>query len=467
MLRFYNTHSYRGRLVRREFLRAGSLSVASLGLAGHAAAAATSGRLLKDKSIIFLFMHGGPSQFETFDPKMDMPSSIRSATGEVRTAIPGVTFGSTFQGLAKRAGRLNVVRSFVTGNGNHDIKPIMSPETLNANLGSLYSRIAGPLRADTAIPTNVALFPRAVEAEAGPAINSFGNFESTGPLGNAFAPFVPGATAPGGGGLEQDLKLNLAPDRLEDRRTLLTALDSWKRQLAAKATADASDSLQQLAFDALLRNVSDAFDLQRENASVVEQYDTRSRFPVARIDKKWNNYQHYKDHGTSIGKLLLMARRLCERGCGFVTITTSFVWDMHADVNNATMTEGMDYVGAPFDHAVSTFIDDIESRGLSDKIMLVCCGEMGRTPTINKAGGRDHWGNLAPLLIYGGGSRGGQVIGQSSRDGGTPNSDPVTISDLIATILHKLVDIDQARVTAGLPKNLLDVLARGKPISQL
>ncbi len=465
MLRFYNTHSYRGRTVRREFLRAGGLALAGWGLGSGRASAATAARLLKDRSVIFLFMHGGPSQFETFDPKMDAPSSIRSATGEIATRIPGVTFGSTFQGLAQRADRLNIVRSFVTGNGNHDIKPIMSPETLNANLGSLYSRVAGPLRAETAMPTNAALFPRAVDAEAGPAINSFGNFEATGPLGNAFAPFVPGATAAGGGGLQQDLTLNLASTRLEDRRALLTALDSWKRSAAARATADSTDSLQQLAFDALLSSVSDAFDLQQEDARVVERYDTRSRFPIARIDKKWNNYQHYKDHGTTIGKLLLMARRLCERGCGFVTITTSFVWDMHADVNNATLTEGMDYVGAPFDHAVSAFIDDVEARGLSDKILLVCCGEMGRTPTINKAGGRDHWGNLAPLLMVGGGMRGGQVIGQSSRDGGTPNSDPVTIPDLIATIMHKLMDLDQVRVTGGLPRNLLEVLSRGKPLT--
>ncbi len=470
MLRFYNAHSYRGRVVRREFLRAGGMGLAGWGLAGSLATsnpanAAAASRLLKDRSVIFVFMHGGPSQFETFDPKMGLPSSIRSATGEIATKIPGVTFGSTFQGLARRADRLSIVRSFVTGNGNHDIKPIMSPDTLNANLGSLYSRVAGPMRAATAMPTNVALFPRAVKAEAGPAINSFGNFEATGPLGSAFAPFVPGATAVGGGGLQQDLKLNLAPTRLEDRRALLTALDSWKRTAASRAATDQSDSLQQLAFDALLSSVSDAFDLKQEDPKLVELYDTSSRFPIARIDKKWNNYEHYKDHGTTIGKLLLMARRLCERGCGFVTVTTSFVWDMHADVNNATMTEGMDYVGAPFDHAVSTLIDDIEARGLSDKIMLVCCGEMGRTPTINKAGGRDHWGNLAPLLIYGGGIHGGQVIGQSSRDGGTPNSDPVTIPDLIATIMHKLMDLDQVRVAGGMPRNLLEVLSRGRPIA--
>ena len=112
--------------------------------------------------------------------------------------------------------------------------------------------------------------------------------------------------------------------------------------------------------------------------------------------------------------MLSLARRLCERGCGFVTVTTNFVWDMHADVNNAGMEEGLRYLGLPFDHAISTFLDDVAERGLSDKILLVCCGEMGRTPRLNARGGRDHWGNLAPLLLAGGGLKMGQVIGQST-----------------------------------------------------
>ncbi len=263
------------------------------------------------------------------------------------------------------------------------------------------------------------------------------------------------------------MQLNLPINRLSDRRTLLASLDSWKRHSEANHKIEGSSALQELAFDALLRGVSDAFDLKQEDPRVIAKYDTRPHFNPDRIDKKWNNHKHYADHGTSIGKLLLLARRLCERGCGFVTITTSFVWDMHADVNNATMTEGMGYVGAPFDHAVAAFIDDVETRGLRDKILLVCCGEMGRSPTINAAGGRDHWGNLAPLMLYGGGLKCGQVIGQSARDGGTPASDAVTIPDLISTIMHTLFDLDQVRVTDGLPRNLLDVLARGTPIRGL
>ena len=136
------------------------------------------------------------------------------------------------------------------------------------------------------------------------------------------------------------------------------------------------------------------------------------------IRKVWNNHNNYRDHAHSLGKLMLLARRLCERGCGFVTVTTNFVWDMHADQNNATMTEGMGYVGAPFDHAISAFIQDVHERGLQEKILLVCCGEMGRTPKINAKGGRDHWGRLAPLMLSGGGLNMGQVIGQSTRDAG-------------------------------------------------
>jgi hypothetical protein len=451
---------------RRAFLQLGGFGLGALAANQLNSASALAGEQkspLRDRSVIFLFMHGGPSQFETFDPKMDAPSSVRSTTGEIATSIPGITFGSTFEKLAQRAHLFNIVRSFVTGDGNHDIKPVVGKNSLKANLGSLYSRIAGPVRTKTAMPTNAMLFPRSVDPDAGPAIRDFGNFESAGDLGSAYAPLVPGA----GAGLQQDMKLNLPLDRLGERRALLTNLDSWKRQVEANRLIDDSRALQEVAFDALIGDVADAFDLSKEDPKVIAKYDTRPHFNPDRIDKKWNNHKHYADHGTSIGKLLLLARRLCERGCSFVTVTTSFVWDMHADVNNASCREGMGYVGAPFDHAVAALIDDIEARGLRDKIMLVCCGEMGRTPTINSAGGRDHWGNLAPLMLYGGGLNCGQVIGKSSKDGGTAASDAVTISDLTATIMHRLLEVEQVRLIDGLPRDLLELLARGTPIRGL
>jgi hypothetical protein len=470
MLSLYDGTSAGNSLHRRNFIRIGSLGLSGMGIGGLSltdtlalrAMAAKGPSPLRDKSVIFLFMHGGPSQFETFDPKMDGSSSVRSTTGDVATSIPGVRFGATFEKLAQRAHLLSVVRSFATGDGNHDIKPIVGKATMNANMGSLYSRVAGPMREGTAMPTNVALFPQSVIPTAGPAITSFGNFSSTSELGLGYAPFVPGS----GGSLQEDMKLNLSPTRLFDRRGLLEALDDAKRLLETESVQGAG-KLRELAFDALLHGVSDAFDLSQEDPKVVARYDTEKLFQADRIDKKWNNHKHYADHGTSIGKLLLLARRLCERGCGFVTVTTSFVWDMHADVNNAPMRTGMEYVGAPFDHAVAALIDDIEARGLRDKILLVCCGEMGRTPTINNQGGRDHWGNLAPLLMYGGGLRMGQVVGQSTRDGGQPASDPVSQQDLVATIMHTLLDLGEVRLIDGLSKNLLDVFSRGNLIPGL
>ncbi len=466
MLRFLDRGKTTTRLGRREFLRIGGLGLGALTLSDMIALQAAVKRgnsAVKDKSVIFLFMHGGPSQFETFDPKMDAAAEIRSTTGEIKTALPGITFGSTFQKLAPLADKFSIVRSFVTGDGVHDIKTIMGKDTLKANVGSLYSRIAGPLNRTTAMPTNVALFPRAVAPQCMPAFLKFGDFTSSGEMGSSFRPFVPGS----GDGAQADLTLSMPLQRMEDRRQLLGSLDTWKRQLDIDPNVESMGSQELLAFDVLRRGISDAFDVSKEDPRLLARYDTAHLLPRDRIDPKWKNIDHYADNAASLGKLLLMARRLCERGCGFVTVTTSFVWDMHADANNAPVTTGMDYVGRPFDHAVSALIEDIEARGLRDKIMLVCCGEMGRTPRINARGGRDHWGGLAPLMIYGGGLQMGQVIGRSSRDGGEPADDPVTIPDLIATILHNIIDVGQARLIDGLPSNLLNLLGRGTPIRGL
>jgi hypothetical protein len=466
MLRFLTPGSTSESLGRREFLRIGGLGLGGLTLGDMVALQAAAGKghpALKDKSVIFLFMHGGPSQFETFDPKMDAPSEIRSVTGEIKTTLPGVTFGATFEKLSRLAHKFNIVRSFVTGDSVHDIKTIVGKDTLKANMGSLYSRVAGPLDRETAMPTNVALFPRAVVPEAMPVIDKFGDFTASGEMGGAYRPFVPGS----GTGAQADMTLNLPIARLEDRRALLQSLDTWKLGMDSTPGIESMSGLQQMAFDLLRRGVSDAFDLSKEDPRLMARYDTAGLLPKNRINPQWKNLQHYADNAASLGKLLLLARRLCERGCRFITVTTSFVWDMHADANNAPMSVGMDYVGRPFDRAVSALIEDLENRGLGEKVMVVCCGEMGRSPRLNAKGGRDHWGNLAPLMIYGGGLRRGQVIGRSSRDGGEPADDPVTIPDLVATILHSLIDVGEARLMDGLPANLLTLLGRGTPIRGL
>ena len=200
---------------------------------------------------------------------------------------------------------------------------------------------------------------------------------------------------------------------------------------------------------------------------MLARYDTAGLMDVERISKRWNNRPRYQNHVNNLGKLMLMARRLAERGAGFITVTTDFVWDMHADKNNATMTEGMQYVGRPFDHAVSAFIEDVEARGLRDKILLVCCGEMGRTPKVNAKAGRDHWGGSAPLMLYGGGLKMGQVIGSSTKDGGEPASDRVTIPNLYATLMEQLLDTGAVRAMAGIPPEVNNVISGAAPIKQL
>jgi hypothetical protein len=438
----------------------GGLALSSL--PGSGAFAANS-RLVTGRSVIFLFLHGGPSQIETFDPKMTAPSGIRSATGELSTRIPGITFGGTFPKLAQRADQFSIVRSFTTGDAIHDIKPVVGRATAGANLGTLYARVVGSNHPLTGMPTNAALFPQSVEPSCQPAQKQFGNFESTGNLGSAFAPFVPGA----GGDLQQDMQLAIPLNRLGDRRLLLSELDRARLTLAGKGSSAGLDHLREQAFSTIMGGVAGAFDLSKEDPRTIARYDTSHLMTADQIDRKWKNHKFYADHVATLGRLLLMARRLCEAGCGFVTVTTNFVWDNHADVNNAGSAEGLRYCGIPLDHAVAAFLDDVAERGLSEKILLVCCGEMGRTPRINKNGGRDHWGNLAPLLLAGGRLKMGQVIGRSTRDAGEPASEPVRIPNLVATIVHSLFDIGELRVTRGVPNEVLQAATTVEPIAGL
>lgn len=450
---------------RRDFLKVGSLALGGLTLPQllSARADAATREYLHNKSVVFLHMLGGPTQTETFDPKMRAPSEYRSAVGACATRLPGVEFGSTMQNLAGLADKLTVVRSYRTNSGAHDIKPVYYREGFDAGLGAIYASLAGTNNPNTGMPTNTAIFPRAVNPEAQPMPGRFNPLKSAAAVGKPYAPFIPGS----GGQLQSDMKLHLEQTRLDDRRSLLARIDRIKRDMDNSGQIGGADRFQQQAFQTIVGGVADAFDLSKEDAATIARYDTSGLMDVSRISKKWNNHKHYADHVRSLGKLMLLARRLCEAGCGFVTVSTNFVWDMHADSNNATLDEGMQYVGAPFDHAVSAFIQDCEQRGLSDDILLICTGEMGRTPKINSRGGRDHWGGISPLLIYGGGLNHGQVIGQSDRQGGTPATQPMEISNLVATIFHTLIDIGQLRIAQGVPANVLRYVTKSDPIPGL
>ncbi|WP_166830452.1 DUF1501 domain-containing protein [Thalassoroseus pseudoceratinae] len=448
---------------RREFLRLGSLGIGGLALpsllADQVRANPTTSSVT-GKSVIFLFQQGGPSQFETFDPKPNAPSAIRTVTDVVQTSLPGVEFGEPMSQLARLAHKLTVVRAFQTQNAGHNIQPIVGPHSEEANIGSHFSRVVGTTNPETGMPTNTVIYPNAVESDV-PGPQARGDLRSTGPYGQSFAPFVPG----GGGDLQQDMKLSLPHDRFfEDRRNLLAQLDRLQRNVDRTGQLEHMDQLQRQAYDLLLDGkVAAALDLANEDPKVIERYDTAQYVPKHNWHKAARGRRgYYTGQAKSIGKLLLLARRLCEAGCGFVTIHAGYagVWDMHADGNNLNMVDGMDAVGRPFDHAVAAFVEDLESRGLQDKIMLVCTGEMGRTPRINKRGGRDHWSRLAPLLLYGGGLPGGEVIGRSTRDGGEPDGEPFGPSHLISTILNTVFDLAQLRLVAGVAPQVVDLASK-------
>lgn len=449
---------------RRGFLTAGGLALGGLSLASLLRAAERGTGHVNGKAIIFLFQQGGPSQFETFDPKPDAPDGVRTLTGTIPTTLPGVRFGSALPRLAQIAHKLTIVRSFQTNNAQHNIQPLVGPDTRQASLGALCARGRGAVHPETGMPSQAVLFPQAVchDVTVGGAR---GNLSATVGVGAAFAPFVPGA----GGQLQRDMRLRLPRERLDDRRQLLAEFDRLQRGMENAESAAATDRARELAFRQLLSTrVADALDLSRESARVLGHYDT-ARY--VRADN-WTTARrgqrgYYSGHARSLGRLMLLARRLCEAGCGFVTVHAGYegVWDVHADGENLNTIDGMEAVGRPFDHAVAAFIDDVEARGLRDDILLVCCGEMGRTPRVNRNGGRDHWPRLAPLLLYGAGLRGGQVLGQSTRDGGEPMGEPVGPAHLIATVLRTVYDAGQLRLIPALSQ--LSRLAEHAPIPGL
>lgn len=440
------------RLSRRRFLTVGSLGLGGLSLANLFANSARAGepsRLATGKSVIFLFQQGGPSQFETFDPKPEAPDGVRTVTGTTETSVPGVRFGDSLPQLAQLAHRFTVVRSFQSNNGGHNIQPMVGPETLNANMGALYARVVGATRPESGMSTNVVVFPDAVCKDVLKG-RARGDIAATGPLGSACAPFIPGAD----GQLQKDMRLALNRDRFADRRQLAAQLSALRESVEGGEVFASVDRIQQQAYQVLLSGgVADALDITREDPRTLAAYDT-SRYvrPDGWSKAARGKAGMYTGHAKAIGRQLLLARRLCEAGVGFVTVHTGYdgVWDMHADGNNLNMTDGMEAVGRAFDHAVAAFIQDVEARGLSDQILLVVTGEMGRTPRLNKNGGRDHWGKLTPLLLYGGGVPGGQVIGRSTRDGGEPSGDAYGPSHLVATVLHKLLDPPQLRLVPSL-----------------
>ena len=212
----------------------------------------------------------------------------------------------------------------------------------------------------------------------------------------------------------------------------------------------------------ITRGVAEAFDLSKEDPRAIARYDTTKRFRLEELTRWYD----MKRASNLLGHQMLLARRLCEAGCGFVTVSDCG-WDMHANNNSPKGMAGIFPMGHQVDHAVSTFIEDVAERGLSDRILLVVTGEMGRTPMKNKNGGRDHYGELTPLLIAGGGFRMGQVIGQSDGQAARPTTEPYNPRHLMNAVMHTLFDVGKLRLQPGAPSELLRFIEGSEPIAEL
>lgn len=421
-LRFTRQSGACDRKSRRDFLKVGTLGATGLTLPGLLAAraqAAASGHTVRDTSVVWLWLGGGPTHIETFDPKMSAPAEVRSITGEIPTTIAGVTFGGTFPKLAKIADKLAVVRSFAHENSGHgggthwvmtgyDFRAADAGEPqVRPGIGAIVARVRGTNHPATGMPTYVRL----------------GGTYGDGPafLGTAYAPFDPGGQA------QQNMTLHVKRDRLGDRRDLLSELDKLKRWSDVSPIMAGLNEFEQQAFNLVLNRAPEAFDLNNEDPRLVDQYG--------------------KDN-QNLGQRLLQARRLCEAGCGFVTIHYGG-WDMHGNIKPA-----LEQLSPALDHAVATFVEDCAQRGLSEKILLVITGEFGRTPRINGSAGRDHWAPLSMLALAGGGLRMGQVIGESAPKLDVPKSAPVRPQDLMATVFDVL----------GMDRHVQFVNQAGRPV---
>jgi hypothetical protein len=451
---------------RRDFLRIGALGAGSLSLADMLRTRVEAGvgpGVLRDKSVVLLFLQGGPPHIEFFDPKMSAPTEIHSNTGEVSTRLPGVTFGATFPRLAALADRIAIVRSYGSGNGGHSYGEVLSANNpTKATISSMYARVRGNNHPVSGLPTNVLVLPEAVQD----GLKLGSNFETSalptltqpGSFGSTYAAFNPS----GGGDLQQDMRLSIAPPRLVDRKALLADLDRFRHRADASGLLEGVDTYQQQAFEMITRGVADAFDLSKEDPSTVARYDTSHLFKLEELTR-WFDMRRASN---LLGRQMLLARRLCEAGCGFVTVSDCG-WDYHANGNSPKQMAGIYPMGGQVDHAVSAFIEDLEYRGLSDKILLVVTGEMGRTPRKNNNGGRDHYGELTPLLLAGGGLKMGQVIGHSDNHATRPIGDAYRPANLLATILHTLFDVGKLRLEQQVPREIIRLAEANKPIDGL
>ncbi|MEZ6061706.1 MAG: DUF1501 domain-containing protein [Planctomycetaceae bacterium] len=454
---------------RRNMLKAGLAGIAGLSLPAllkTRAAASESGRPMGHRSVILLWMTGGPSQIDTWDPKPDRPYMNRGPFSPISTALPGIIICEHLPKQAAMLEKFTLIRSVDPAQSNHEPNQVMQTGNREA-----APRVNPKGDRHPAIASIVAKHHGANHPAMPPYVafmRSRSHIAWGGWLGKQYDPFIgnKAAVLPEYDLLGKPLNRNtgadmfhlpghLSIDRLSNRRALMTDLDRIRSGLDQSGSMEAMDVYSQQAFDMVLgRRAQQAFDISAEPVKSRERYG----------DHLWSQQA-------------LLARRLVEAGVSFVTLdlsyhTASGTWDNHGIPGGVYggISKGLKPLLPLFDHLITTLVSDLDERGLQDECLVIAMGEFGRTPnmgTQDSVDGRNHWPNVMSMCLAGGGLRHGQVIGASSHDGGTIQERPVTPADLAATIYrHMDVPLDGTYLDErGRPRYFVE--ENGQPLSEL
>ncbi len=408
----------RGGISRRDFLRIGAFG-AGLTLADmlRARAAGPPGRPARAKSVIMIYLTGGPPHTDMYDLKPDAPREYRGEFKPIKTNVPGVQICEHFPLQAKMWDKLAVIRTVVTGNVGHRDHEVLTgyKEPGYPSFGSIISKLRGV--GASGVPPFVTL------QGAGGGDPAY--------LGVAHRPFQPN----GPGMQNLSLARGLKPERLMKRRALLKGFDEMRRDIDASGTMAGLDAFEARAFDMVLSgNVARALNANLEDARARERYKGVPQF--------------------------LTARRLVEAGVGAVTLSIGN-WDTHFD-NFKYLKAAMPDV----DRGVSNLIQDLHDRGLDKDVVTVMWGEFGRDPKVNNRAGREHWEPVMSALIAGGGLKMGQAVGTTTARGEEPKERPYKVPQVLSTI-YRAVGIDPAKTFpdgSGRPVHILD---EREPVTEL
>ncbi len=418
---------------RRNFLRIGALGLGGLTLPQLLRVEAAAGMRRSHKAIIMIYLPGGPPHQDMFDLKVDAPSEIRGEFKPIPTNVPGIQICEHLPRMAAMMDKLVPIRTIVGADGDHDDfqcftgrSPRNQPPGGWPSFGSVVSRLQGP--ADPAVPPYIGLETRMQHRPY--------NLAGAGFLGIAHQSFRP----EGDGKLDMTLN-GISVDRLADRRKLLTTFDNFRREVDSTGLMDGLDAFNQQAFGMLTSSkLLNALDYTQEDKKLIARYGHGDPKP-------------HGDAAPMLTEQFLVARRLVEAGARCVTVAFGF-WDYHSN-NHKLAKEDLPLL----DRGVAALVQDLHDRGLDKDVSVVVWGEFGRSPIINKDGGRDHWPKVSCGLLACGGMKTGQVIGATNRLGEEAVERPVKFGEVFATLYHNLgIDCNKATVTdlAGRPHYLVD-----------